>query len=65
MLNKPWHINAMAFHMAMKMNYTQHSITRYHPDDIHKHAKEETRRNRLRDIENKLMVTKVGGEGIN
>ena len=55
----------MAFHMAMKMNYTQHSITHYRPDDTHKHAKEEKRRNRLRDIENKLMVTKVGGEGIN
>ena len=51
--------------MAMRMNYTQRSATHYRLDDIHKHAKKENSRNRLRDIENKLMVTKVGGEGIN
>ena len=45
--------------------YTQRSTTHYCLDDIHKHAKKEKSRNALRDIENKLMVTKVGGEGIN
>ena len=57
----------MTFHMAMKMNYTQCSTTHYSVDDTHKHAKKEKKknRNRLRDIENKLMVTKVGGEEIN
>ena len=53
----------MTFHMAMKMNYTQWSTTHYSVDDTHKHAKKE--KNRNRDIENKLMVTKVGGEEIN
>ena len=55
----------MAFHMTMRMNYTQRSTTHYCLDDIHKPAKKEKSRNALRDIENKLMVTKVGGEGIN